>query len=544
VITVRRRYEDRVRDFTWQVPEEFNFGALVDAWGTDRSRVALYWEDEGGRRERLTFWDVRQGSNRFMNALAALGVGRADPVMIMLPRVPAWQIAMVGAMKLGALVIPCTASLRAKDIRYRAQHSGARAIVTTVEQVPEVDAALAGVAGPTVRIALGGAPAGWHDLDAVLAKASTGGVPARTRSDEPALCYYTSGTTKDPKAVLHTHAYPFAHRWTGEYWLDLRRTDLHWTTSDTGWAKAAWGVLFGPWMNGVPVFMYNGRFEPERELDLLERNEITVFCGPPTEYRLLVKQNLKRWRLPRLRHCVGAGEPLNPEVINAWHEAYDLMIHDGYGQTETTCLAANLPGMPIRPGSMGKPFPGHDVRVIDEQGNEVEPGQIGELALRGSPPSLFREYWKNPDDTAAVRRGDWHLTGDRARRDEDGYLWFIGRADDVIISAGYRIGPFEVESALLEHPAVVESAVVASPDPVRGEVVKAFVVVREGHEAGADLARALQEHVKKVTAPYKYPREIEFVDSLPKTVSGKIRRVELRERERTAKVAAKPARPS
>jgi len=544
VITVRRRYEDRVRDFTWQVPEEFNFGALVDAWGTDRSRVALYWEDEGGRRERLTFWDVRQGSNRFMNALAALGVGRADPVMIMLPRVPAWQMAMVGAMKLGALVIPCTASLRAKDIRYRAQHSGARAIVTTVEQVAEVDAALADAAGPTVRIALGGAPAGWHDLDALLAKASTGGVPARTRSDEPALCYYTSGTTKDPKAVLHTHAYPFAHRWTGEYWLDLRRTDLHWTTSDTGWAKAAWGVLFGPWMNGVPVFMYNGRFEPERELDLLERNEITVFCGPPTEYRLLVKQNLKRWRLPRLRHCVGAGEPLNPEVINAWHEAYDLMIHDGYGQTETTCLAANLPGMPIRPGSMGKPFPGHDVRVIDEQGNEVEPGQIGELALRGSPPSLFREYWKNPDDTAAARRGDWHLTGDRARRDEDGYLWFIGRADDVIISAGYRIGPFEVESALLEHPAVVESAVVASPDPVRGEVVKAFVVVREGHEAGADLARALQEHVKKVTAPYKYPREIEFVDSLPKTVSGKIRRVELRERERTAKVAAKPARPS
>jgi acetyl-CoA synthetase/medium-chain acyl-CoA synthetase len=442
---------------------------------------------------------------------------------------------MVGAMKLGALVIPCTASLRAKDIRYRAGHSGAKAIVTTVDQVAEVDAALADAPGPAVRIALGGAPAGWHDLDALLARASSGGVPARTRTDEPALCYYTSGTTKDPKAVLHTHAYPFAHRWTGEYWLDLRRTDLHWTTADTGWAKAAWGVLFGPWMNGVPVFMFNGRFDPERELDLLERNEITVFCAPPTEYRLLVKQDLKRWRLARLRHCVGAGEPLNPEVIHAWHEAYDLMIHDGYGQTETTVLAANLPGMPIRPGSMGKAFPGHDVRVIDEAGAEVEPGQIGELALRGSPPSLFREYWKSPDDTAAARRGEWHLTGDRARRDADGYLWFIGRADDVIISAGYRIGPFEVESALLEHPAVLESAVVASPDPVRGEVVKAFVVLREGHARGDALARALQDHVKRVTAPYKYPREVEFVDSLPKTVSGKIRRVELRERERLAK---------
>jgi acetyl-CoA synthetase/medium-chain acyl-CoA synthetase len=535
MITVRRRYEDRVRDFRWQMPEEFNFGALVDAFATDRSRVALYWEDESGRRERLTFWDVRQASNRFMNALAALGVGRADPVMIMLPRVPTWHVAMVGAMKLGALVIPCTASLRAKDIRYRAEHSGAKAIVTTLEQVPEVDAALAGGGGPAVRIALGGAPGGWHDLDALLARASSGAVPARTRTDEPALCYYTSGTTKDPKAVLHTHAYPFAHRWTGEYWLDLRRTDLHWTTADTGWAKAAWGVLFGPWMNGVPVFVYHGRFDPERELDLLERNEISVFCAAPTEYRLLVKQDLRRWRLGRLRHCVGAGEPLNPEVIHAWHEAYDLMIHDGYGQTETTVLAANLPGMPIRPGSMGKAFPGHDVRVIDDTGAEVEPGQIGELALRGSPPSLFREYWKSPTDTAAARRGDWHLTGDRARQDEDGYLWFIGRADDVIISAGYRIGPFEVESALLEHPAVLESAVVASPDPVRGEVVKAFVVVREGQVRGDDLARALQEHVKRVTAPYKYPREVEFVDSLPKTVSGKIRRVELRERERRAK---------
>jgi acetyl-CoA synthetase/medium-chain acyl-CoA synthetase len=540
MITVRRRYEDRVREFRWQVPEEFNFGALVDAWGTDRSRVALYWEDETGRRERWTFWDVRQASSRFMNALAGLGVARGDPVMVMLPRVPAWQVAIVGAMKLGALVIPCTASLRPKDIRYRAEHSGARAVVTTVEQVPAVDAALDGGAGPAVRIALGGAPAGWHDLDALLARASPGGVPARTRSDEPALCYYTSGTTRDPKAVLHAHAYPFAHRWTGEYWLDLERTDLHWTTSDTGWAKAAYGVLFGPWMNGVPVFMYHGRFDPERELDLLARNEVSVFCAPPTEYRLLVKEDLRRWRLPRLRHCVGAGEPLNPEVIHAWHDAFDLVIHDGYGQTETTLLAANLPGVPIRPGSMGKPFPGHDVRVIDEAGAELPAGEVGDLALRGAPPSLFREYWKAPAETAATRRGEWYVTGDRGYRDEDGFLWFVGRADDVIISAGYRIGPFEVESALLEHPAVVESAVVGSPDPVRGEVVKAFVVLRPGYAPGDALARELQEHVKRVTAPYKYPREVEFAESLPKTVSGKIRRVELRERERRLK-SSRPA---
>ena len=534
MITVGRRYEDLVAGFAWNVPEEFNFGALIDAWATDRSRVALYWEDEAGRSARWTFWDLKQRTNRFMNALAGLGVRRGDPVMVMLPRVPEWQVAVIGALKLGALVIPCTASLRAKDIAYRARHSGARAIVTGLEQVPEVTA-LGEAPELTVRIALGGAPAGWHDFEALVARASSGGVPARTRTSEPALCFYTSGTTKDPKAVLHTHAYPFAHRWTGEYWLDLQRTDLHWTTSDTGWAKAAYGVLFGPWMNGVPVFMYHGRFDPERELDLLERYEVSVFCAPPTEYRLLVKQDLKRRRLPRLRHCTGAGEPLNPEVIHAWHDALGLFIHDGYGQTETIVLAANLPSLPIRPGSMGKPFPGHDLRVIGEDGGELAPGEVGDLALRGHPPSLFREYWKNPDETEACRRGEWYVTGDRGRRDEDGYLWFVGRADDVIISAGYRIGPFEVESALLEHPAVVESAVVASPDRVRGEIVKAFVVLRPGHTPGEELTRALQEHAKRVTAPYKYPREIEFVESLPKTVSGKIRRVELRELERRRK---------
>ena len=532
MITVRRRYVDLVSGFQWAVPDEFNFGALIDAWATDRSRVALYWEDEAGHTARHTFWDLRQATNRCMNALAGLGVARGDPVMVMLPRVPAWQVAMIGALKLGALAIPCTASLRAKDIAYRARHSGARAIVTTVDQVPEVEAALADGPGIPVRIALGGAPAGWHAFDDVLARASATGVPARTRSDEPALCFYTSGTTKEPKAVLHAHGYTFAHRYTGEHWLDLQRTDLHWTTSDTGWAKAAYGVLFGPWMNGVPVFMYDGRFDPDRELDLLERHEVSVFCAPPTEYRLLVKQDLKRRRLPRLRHCTGAGEPLNAEVIHAWHDAFGILIHDGYGQTETTLLAANVPGLPIRPGSMGKPFPGHDLRVIGDGGEELAPGDVGDLALRGDPPSLFREYWKNPEETAGCRRGEWYLTGDRARRDEDGYLWFVGRADDLIISAGYRIGPFEVESALLEHPAVVESAVVASPDPVRGDIVKAFVVLRPGHAPGEDLVRALQEHVKRVTAPYKYPRAIEFVESLPKTVSGKIRRVELRERER------------
>ncbi len=518
--------------FRWRVPRHFNFGAdVVDRFGADRGRVALYWEDEAGHTARLTFWDFSVQSNRFANALRGLGLRKGDPILVMLPRIPQWQIAILGALKAGALVIPCTTSLRPKDIRYRATHSGARAIVTLAENAEQVEAVADDCPALTVRIAVGTAPAGWRDFDGLLAEASAEAHSERTRSNEPALVYYTSGTTKDPKAVLHTHAYTYSHRLTGRYWLDLKPSDLHWTTSDTGWAKAAYGVLFGPWHSGTPVFMFNGRFEPERELRLLERYQINVFCGPPTEYRLLVKEDLSRFRLSHLRHCTAAGEPLNPEVIHAWKEAFGRIIHDGYGQTESIILVANQPGMEVRPGSMGKAFPGHDVQVIDADGNEVDANQTGEVAVRGRPPSLFREYWKNPEATAACFQGEWYRTGDSAYRDDDGYFWFVGRADDVIISAGYRIGPFEVESALLEHPAVVESAVVASPHPDRGAIVKAFVKLRPGTAGTAALAGELQEHVKRVTAPYKYPREIEFVDELPKTVSGKIRRVELRQRE-------------
>ena len=520
------------RTFRWRVPRHFNFGAdVVDRFGADRGRVALYWEDEAGHTARLTFWDFSVQSNRFANALRGLGLRKGDPILVMLPRIPQWQIAIVGALKAGALVIPCTTSLRPKDIRFRATHSGARAIVTLAENAEPVEAVAGDCPDLTVRIAVGAAPAGWRDFDGLLADAAAEARIERTRSDEPALVYYTSGTTKDPKAVLHTHAYTYSHRLTGRHWLDLTAKDLHWTTSDTGWAKAAYGVLFGPWHSGTPVFMFNGRFEPERELRLLERYQINVFCGPPTEYRLLVKEDLSRFRLPHLRHCTAAGEPLNPEVIHTWKEAFGLTIHDGYGQTESIILVANQPGMEVRPGSMGQAFPGHDVRVIDGDGNEVEANQTGEVAVRGRPPSLFREYWKNPEATAACFQGEWYRTGDSAYRDDDGYFWFVGRADDVIISAGYRIGPFEVESALLEHPAVVESAVVASPHPDRGAIVKAFVKLRPGAAGTAELVGELQEHVKRVTAPYKYPREIEFVDELPKTVSGKIRRVELRQRE-------------
>jgi acetyl-CoA synthetase/medium-chain acyl-CoA synthetase len=411
------------------------------------------------------------------------------------------------------------------------------AILTTTEQASAVDEVRSQL--PSVRswwtLSPDGtvrAPRGWEDLGVALAAQPETDPPgAATRASDPALVYYTSGTTGPPKAVLHAHAYTFAQRYTALHWLGLRGTDRLWTTSDTGWAKAAYSVLFGPWSVGAEVFLYHGRFEPRTELRLLEDVGAQVFCAPPTEFRLLVKEDLRAFRFKQLREVVSAGEPLNPEVIRAWHEATGTTIRDGFGQTETILLIGNFPGMPVRPGSMGLPLPGHEVEVIGEDGRPLPPGEVGDVALRGDPPSLFRGYWKDPRASAACRRGEWYLTGDRAYRDPDGFFWFVGRADDVIISAGYRIGPFEVESALVEHPDVLEAAAVASPDPVRGAIVKAFVVLRPGVAKSDELVKRLQEHVKAVTAPYKYPRAIEFVDTLPKTVSGKIRRVELRKAE-------------
>jgi acyl-coenzyme A synthetase/AMP-(fatty) acid ligase len=336
---------------------------------------------------------------------------------------------------------------------------------------------------------------------------------------------------------VHTHRYTWAKRAQAERWLDARPGDVVWCTAGTGWAKSIWNVLLGPWSCGAAVILHEGGFDPEERFRLLEELGPDVLCQAPTEYRLMAKVDaIERWDLSRTRHMVSAGEPLNPEVIRAFEGTFARTIHDGYGQTENTLIVGNFPGAEIRPGSMGKPTPGYDVRVIDFDGNETPTGEEGDIALRGEAPALFAGYWNQPEETAAVYRGEWYVTGDRAVRDEDGYLWFTGRADDVILSAAYRIGPFEVESALLEHEAVAESAVVGKPDPDRGQIVKAFVVLRSGHSAGEGLVAELQEHCKHVTAPYKYPREIEFVESLPKTRSGKIRRVELRklEQERTA----------
>lgn len=535
-------YEKIYREFRWNTPAQFNFGDVIDSFAEDPGRVALLWEDQDGNRARLTFTDIREQSNRVANVLTGLGIKRGDPILLVLPRIPLWQAAYIGALKAGAMVIPCTGMLREKDLVYRANHSGAKAIIATVESATMVADLKNECPSIEHYIIAGSARSGWVGLPEAMQQASAEFTPVKTAATDPAICYYTSGTTRDPKAVLHAHAYCYSHKFTGLNWLDLKPGDVHWTTSDTGWAKAAYGVLFGPWMNGVTVFMYNGRFEPAKELELLQRYGVTTFCAPPTEYRMLVKEDLSKHKLPKLRRCTAAGEPLNPEVIEVWRKNFGITIADGYGQTETIIMVCNMPGTEVRPGSMGRALPGHDVRIVDEDLNECKEGEAGQVAVRvkpDKPPSIMMEYWKNPEENAAAFRGDYYLTGDQAYRDADGYLWFVGRADDVINSAGYRIGPFEVESALLEHPAVMESAAVASPDPERGHIVKAFIRLRPGVEAGEALVRELQEHCKRVTAPYKYPREIEFVDDLPKTVSGKIRRVELRKREEQKRAGAR-----
>jgi len=538
---------DRVqRELQLDVPEDFNFAVdVVGSWAQDPSHRAMMWTDERGEERDLSFEHFASRSSRLASGLQRAGVKRGDRVLVIIPPRPEWWETFMALLKLGAVVVPGTSQLTARDISYRVDLAEVRAIIVDETIVDRAEEALGG--REAVRVVVGGRD-GWVSYDEVVSEGSAAFEPVRTRSDEPAILYFTSGTTGYPKMVLHTHAsYGIGHFITGKFWLALGPNDLHWNFSDTGWAKAAWSSLFGPWSVGAGVFVHRqyGKPDPAGLLSQFGRYPITSFCGAPTVYRLLVQQPLRDYTYPALQSCVAAGEPLNPEVIGAWREATGITIRDGYGQTETVVVCANFPGMEIRPGSMGKPSPGFTLDVVGDDARPLPPGREGDIGIRvhpRRPVGLFKEYWHAPLETARAFRGDYYITGDRAYRDEDGYFWFVGRADDVILSAAYRIGPFEVESALIEHPAVAEAAVVGKPDPERGQIVKAFVTLAPGYVGGPELTQELQDHVKRVTAPYKYPREIEYVDDLPKTVSGKIRRVELREMEQT-RAGSTPDRP-
>ena len=533
-------YEFAYNNDRLDVPEFFNFGLdVVDKWAEDRTKLALISVDSTGEHvQHHSFWDLKILSNKYANALRDRGVKKGDRVFVMLPRIPEWYVVMLGLIKLGALPMPGTTLLTSKDIEYRINTAEAVMAITDGENADKIDEAAGGC--PTLQhlVVVGAGRKGWVSFEEEMAEASSVlDDPEPTRSDDPLLIYFTSGTVGYPKMVLHTQAsYGIGHIISAKYWHDLTATDLMWTLSDTGWAKAAYGKLFGQWTLGAAVMQHDarGRFDAPLTLRLLEKHGVTSFCAPPTAYRMLVLEDLRKYRLDNLRHCTGAGEPLNPEVMKQWQDGTGLVIYDGYGQTETVLMVGNFRCNEVRPGSMGKPAPGFTIRVVDEQGNEMPAGEEGQIAVKVKPErpvGLFKEYWKDAEEMERSFLGDWYLTGDKAYIDEDGYFWFVGRADDVIISAGYRIGPFEVESALIEHPAVAESAVVASPDDVRGEIVKAFVILAPDYVASDELMISLQDHVRTTTAPYKYPRAVEFVTELPKTVSGKIRRVELRQRE-------------
>ena len=517
--------------YAWDVPENFNFARdVVDALAAE-PRTGLVAIDAAGSRRDYSFEEISDASKRWAAVLNDAGIRKGDRVIVVLPKIPDWLFAMTALLRIGAVAVPGAGQLRAKDLSYRANHSGAVAFVAHVSDAAEVESMMADAPGVRHWFLVGGKRDGWTCVDELVRTALPfDGAP--TRSEDLAYIVYTSGTTKDPKGVVHHVGYTFAKRMQARIWLDAKPDDLVWCTAATGWAKSLWSVLLGPWSCGAAIVMHEGGFTPAQRLDMIRDLGVTVLCQAPTEYRLEAKlPNLGDWELPKLRHCVSAGEPLNPEVIERWNAAFGLTILDGYGQTENSLLIANLPGVPVRAGSMGKPTPGHDVAVVDERGEICPPGEVGDIALRGRPPTLFLGYYRNEEETNESHRGQWYLTGDRAQVDDDGYYWFVGRSDDVISSGAYRIGPFEVESALLAHAAVAESAVVGSPDADRGNVVKAFVVLRAGYEPGEGLATELKEHCKRITAPYKYPREIEFVGDLPKTRSGKIRRVELRQAE-------------
>ena len=525
------------------VPENFNFAYdVMDRWAELMpDQPALIWARESGEHKILTFAQIKEESDRVVSYFRSLGIDRGDRVMIILKRRYEFWLTVLALHKIGAVAIPATHMLTWRDIVYRNHKADVKAIVCVGDSyvVEQVSKSLPDSPSVKVLVSVGPVvPDGFHNWHEEIDSVRIGQFKIqRTANDDIMLAYFTSGTNGEPKMVAHDFSYPIGHLVTGVFWHNLHQGSIHLTVADTGWAKAAWGKLYGQWFAGATVFVLDQeRFSAPRLLQAIEKYRITSFCAPPTVYRFLVHEDLSGYDLSSLEWCTTAGEALNPSVFERFKAATGISLHEGFGQTETTLTLGTMPWVTPKPGSMGLPNPQYDIALLRSDGTPCDDNENGEICIRtasGKPVGLFREYLDDPELTKQVWHDGIYHTGDVAYRDEDGYYWFVGRTDDVIKSSGYRIGPFEVESALMCHPAIVECAITGVPDEFRGMVVKATVVLRPDWKsrAGEDLIKELQEHVKQTTAPYKYPRIIEFVDALPKTISGKIRRVEIREND-------------
>ena len=513
-------------------PEQYNLVTEVERFTNDPKKIALKWENESGEKKQVTYEQLLKQVNRAGNVFKASGLDKGDVVLVIVPRLIEAYVVYLAALKAGMVVIPSSEMLREKDLQYRISHGDVKAVVSYYPYVDQFSNITS--AQPLVKFTVGAKAKGWIHLDAEMEEASEEFATVATLRDDMAFLSYTSGTTGNPKGVVHTHGWAFAHLKTAaSNWLCIEEGDTVWATASPGWQKWIWSPFLSVLGSGATGLVYNGKFEPNKYLSLLQKYDVNVLCCTPTEYRLMAKvDNLAEYQLPNLHSAVSAGEPLNREVIDTFRKHFGVDVRDGYGQTENTLLVGVTKGMELKPGSMGKPTPGNRVEIINDEGEVCAVGEVGDIAVHIETPALFKNYYKDPERTAMQFRGDYYVTGDKAKMDEDGYFWFEGRGDDIIISSGYTIGPFEVEDALVKHPFVKECAVVASPDEIRGFVVKAFVVLKEDVDADSpDLTATLQEHVKALTAPYKYPRKIEYVSELPKTTSGKIRRIELRQKE-------------
>ncbi|WP_302961842.1 AMP-binding protein [uncultured Adlercreutzia sp.] len=535
-------YEDFAENFVIEVPEAFNFGFdVVDEWArVEPDKRALLWCNDRGEERTFTFTDIKRLSNQAANAFADMGIGKGDVVMCILRRRWEYWICAVALCKLGATIIPASLQLTRKDVVYRVNSADVKAIVAVNDDYvcTQVEEAMPDCPGVLEKFIVDGDRTGWipfHDL--IEGKPETFERPRgeeAVTSKDIMLMYFTSGTTGNPKAVEHNFAHPLGHIITAKYWQQVRENELHMTVTDSGWAKFGWGKIYGQWIAGATIFAYDmDKFVPTKLLQKIQDYRLSTFCAPPTMYRFMLQEDVEAYDLSSVHNFATAGEPLNAEVTIQWEKLTGKKIREGFGQSEGPVLLATFPWVEPRPGSMGKPSPLLNVKLLDDEGREVEDGEEGAICVTGLkeayPPGLFVGYYGDEERTVEAVGGEYYNLHDLAWRDSDGYCFFVGRDDDVIKCSGYRIGPFEVESALVEHPAVVECAVTAAPDPIRGKVVKATVVLARGYEGTDALTRELQEHVKKTTAPYKYPRIIEYVDELPKTIGGKIKRKLIRQ---------------